>query len=323
MSAQTTRTAVVLAAGLGTRLRPLSNQVPKPLFPIANRPLLGIILEQLIASGFRRLAINTHHRADDLRDFVESHRPAGVEVVVSYEPEILGTGGGLRQLAGFLGDKPFLVINGDIITDLNLARAYRRHRPEALATMILHDYPRFNNVWLDPAANPAAFGGARPSHCLAAPLAFTGIQVVSPRIFALMSSGVYVDIINIYRQAIASGGMVAGAVEQGFFWRDIGTPQDYLEIHRLLLAGRVPGLAPLFPNLSDPCVSPGAVLEEGVCCAGGVTVGPGGRVGRGAHLKNTVIWAGTIIAPQVRLEDCLVGQGVRVRESARGRCFSS
>ncbi len=151
-------TAVILAAGLGTRLRPLSYQVPKPLFPILNRPLLGLILTQLGAAGFRRVAINTHHRAADLQLFLESQGPSPLEVFLSHEPEILGTGGGLRKLAGFLGESPFLVINSDILTDLDLAEAFRGHRQDALATMVLHDYPRFNNVWLDEAGQVDAFG---------------------------------------------------------------------------------------------------------------------------------------------------------------------
>jgi mannose-1-phosphate guanylyltransferase len=316
-------TAVVLAAGLGTRLRPLSYQVPKPLFPILNRPLLGLILAQLESAGFRRVAINTHHRAADIKLFLESQGPSPLDVFLSYEAEILGTGGGLRKLADFLGKSPFLVINGDILTDLDFAGAYRAHRQDALATMILHDYPRFNNVWLDKAGQVDAFGapptGGRPS----APLAFTGIQVVSPRIFDLIQPGVFVNIIDTYRQAIADGETVAAVVRHGFYWQDIGTPQDYLEIHRRLLAGEVPGLAAFYPHLADPCLAAGVTLGAGVRLDGGVCLGPGVKVGEGAYLKNTVVWSEAVIDAGVHLEDCVVGQGVRVRRSAKGGCFQT
>ncbi len=321
MTVSDTLTAVVLAAGLGTRLRPLSYQVPKPLFPILNRPLLGLILDQLEAAGFNRVAINTHHRADDINAFIESHSPPDLEVFISYEAEILGTGGGLRNLTEFVGESPFLVINGDIITDLDFAAAYRGHQQGALATMMLHDYPRFNNVWLDGSRHIASFGAAPHLATTTSPLAFTGIQVVSPRIFELIPPGVSVNIIDTYRQAIAGGETVAAAVQRGFYWQDIGTPQDYLEIHRRLLAGELQILAAFYPDLADPYTGLGVTLSARVHCDGGVCLGSGVHVGTGAYLKNTVVWANAAIDPGVHLEDCLVGQGVRVRKSARGRCF--
>jgi mannose-1-phosphate guanylyltransferase len=314
-------TAVVLAAGLGTRLRPLSHQVPKPLFPILNRPLLGLILTQLEAAGFKRVAINTHHRAADLNLFVESQGPWNLEVFLSHEPVILGTGGGLRQLADFLGESPFLVINGDILTDLDLAAVSRTHPPDALATMILHDYPRFNNVWLDNSQRIIAFGAAPAGISATAPLAYTGIQVVSPRIFSFLLPGKAVSIIDTYRQAIARGEQVIAAVRHGFYWQDIGTPQDYLEIHRRLLAGEMPGVAALYPPIADPYLAPGVTLGAGARLESGVCLGTGVQVGPDVYLKNTVVWADAVLEAGVRLEDCVVGQGVQVRESAQGRCL--
>lgn len=317
------RTAVVLAAGLGTRLRPLSLQVPKPLFPIANRPLLGLILAQLAKAGCQRVAINCHHLAKDLKNFLESQGPWNLEIFLSYEPEILGTGGGLRQMANFLGDAPFLVINGDVLTDLDLATVFPEHSPPALATMILHDYPRFNNVWLDQSQRLVALGDPPAGRPVAPPLAFTGIQMVSPEIFAFLPPGQFVSIIEAYRQALAAGKTVRGAVRRGFFWQDIGTPQDYLELHRRLLAGELPGIAALYPPLTDPWVGPGVTLGDGVQLAGGVCLGPGVRVGPEVYLKHTVVWAEAVLEGGIRLEDCVVGRGVQVRASARGRCLTA
>ncbi len=322
MTAGGSLTAVILAAGLGTRLRPLSQQVPKTLFPILNRPLLGLLLTQLHAAGYRRVAVNTHHLAADIQAFVAAHCPAGLEVFLSHEPEILGTGGGLRHLADFVGDSPFLVINGDILTDLDLALAFGWHREDALATLILHDFPRFNNVWTDGVGNILAFGAAAPAQPPpAAPLAFTGVQIVSPRLFDLIPPGKFVNIIDTYRLAIQQGETVAAAVPHGFFWRDIGSLTDYLEIHRILLAGASPTLAVFYPGLSDPLLAAGVHLGPGVCLDSGVCLGPGVKVGAGAYLKSTVVWAEAVIAPGLRLEDCVVGRGVQVQESARGGCF--
>ena len=118
--------------------------------------------------------------------------------------------------------------------------------------MILHDYPRFNNVWLAEDGQVAAFGlpPARPMP--AAPLAFTGVQIVSPRIFDLIPPKKYVNIIDTYRQAISAGEPVAAAVKNGFYWQDIGTPHDYLEIHHRLLNKELPGLTAFYPQITDP-----------------------------------------------------------------------
>lgn len=323
MGVNSSLTAVVLAAGLGTRLRPLSYQVPKPLFPILNRPLLGLILDQLQAAGFHRVAINTHHRAADIQHFIESQGPVNLEIFLSYEPEILGTGGGLRNLGEFLGDMPFLVINGDIVTDLDFAGVYRRHRQADLATMILHDYPRFNNVWVDEVGQIKAFGAPPTGWRPGPPLAFTGIQVVSPRIFHLIPPGVFVNIIDTYRQAISRGERVAAALTSGFYWQDIGTPKDYLDIHRQLLTRGVPGLTAFYQQITDPCLGQEVTLGPGVHLAGGVCLGTGVNVGEGVHLKNTVVWDRAVIDPGVSLTDCVVGRSVRVKGSAQGGCFQT
>jgi mannose-1-phosphate guanylyltransferase len=316
-------TAVILAAGFGTRLRPLSYRVPKPLFPILNRPLLGLILSQLENAGFKRVAVNTHHLATDIKSYVETQKQWNLEIFFSFEAEILGTGGGLRHMADFIGDSPFLVINGDILTDINFAELYQQHRQHALATMILHDYPRFNNVWLAEDGQVAAFGLPPVGSIPSAPLAFTGIQVVSPRIFDLIPPQRYVNIIDTYRQALSAGEPVAAAVKQGFYWQDIGTPQDYLEIHHRLLNRELPAFKAFYPQISDPFLGEHVSLGVGSQMAGGVCLGPGVQVGADVYLKDTVIWTNAVIDPGVSLEGCIVGQDVHMSESARGGIFQT
>jgi mannose-1-phosphate guanylyltransferase len=317
-------TAVILAAGFGTRLRPLSYRVPKPLFPILNRPLLGLILSKLEAAGFKRIAINAHHLAADIKFFIETQVQLNLEIILSYETEILGTGGGLRNLAEFLGEGPFLVINGDILTDLDFAEVYNLHQPDAMATLVLHDYPRFNNVRLAEDGHVAAFG-TPPAGPVSStpPLAFSGIQIVSPRVFNLIPPKKFVNIIDTYRQAITAGETVAGSVQKGFFWQDIGTPQDYLEIHCRLLAGELPGLATFYPEITDPFLGEEVTLGARSTMAGGVCLGPGVHVGAEAYLQKTVIWSNAVIDPGVRLEGCVVGKNVRVSQSAKGGIFQS
>jgi mannose-1-phosphate guanylyltransferase len=207
---------------------------------------------------------------------------------------------------------------------LDFAELYNLHHSNALATLVLHDYPQFNHVWLMKDGNIAAFGippaGPAPS---TPPMAFTGIQVVSPRVFNLIPPKKFVSIIDTYRQAITAGETVAGSVQKGFFWQDIGTPQDYLEIHHRLLTGGLPGLAAFYPEITDPFLGEDVTLGARSKMAGGVCLGPGVKVGAEAYLQNTVVWSNAAIDPGVRLEGCVVGKDVRVSQSAKGEIFQS
>jgi mannose-1-phosphate guanylyltransferase len=306
----------ILAAGLGTRLRPLTYTTPKALVPVLNRPLLGVLLAQLREAGALRVAVNTHHLADQVQHFLDANLPPGLEVVVRHEPEILGTGGGLRSLAEALGDGPWLAVNADILTNLDLAEIFRRHRQEALATLVLHDCPPYNTVWIDREKRVAGIGG-HPEKPSGPNLAYTGIQVVSPRLLKWLPEKGPADLVKAWRQAITQGEHLAALVVSGHFWQDLGTPEAYLAAHHRLLSGTCPELSRFFPPVADPLVDAGTELGEEVICAGSVCLGREVIVGPGTRLKNVVAWDRAWIAPGLTLEDCVVGQGARVMASAR------
>lgn len=308
--------AAILAAGLGTRLRPLTHQCPKALIPVLNQPLLGILLAQLKAAGCRRVAINTHHLAEQVHGFL-SGRDWGLEVAVSHEPEIMGTGGGLRGLGRLLGDETFLAINVDILTDLDLAAIFRLHQEEVLATLVLHHRPPYNNVWIDETGQVVSIG-TPPARPFRPPLAYTGVQVVSPRMLEFLGSDGYCDLISVWREAIRAGEVLGTILATGHFWQDLGTIPAYLELHRCLLEGAAPRLKPFFPPVSDPFLGKGTVLAESAVCHGHVCLGREVYVGPGARLENTVVWDQAWIGPHVSLKDCIVGAGVQVGASAQG-----
>ena len=244
--------AAVLAAGLGTRLRPLTDVCPKPLLPVLNRPLLGLVLAQLEAAGCFQVAVNTHHLADQVHDFLRAE-PWSFLLSVSHEPEILGTGGGLRQLGEVLREGPFLAINADILTDLDLAEIYRGHRPGAVSTLVLHDCPAYNNVWVKDGAvvsigAPPPGGGALMKNPWPTPASrwWTGRcwTYIPPQ-------GAY-DLVQAWREAMAAGERLAYLTVSGHFWQDLGTPENYLAAHRRLLAGASPKLAAIFPRSDRP-----------------------------------------------------------------------
>jgi mannose-1-phosphate guanylyltransferase len=306
----------VLAAGLGTRLRPLTDLVPKTLMPVLNRPLLGVILAQVEAAGFLQVAVNTNHLAEQVQRFLTG-RPWSFNLSISPEPELLGTGGGLRQLGEILKGEKFLALNGDILTDLDLGAIYRSHRQEAVTTLVLHDCPPFNNVWIDGQGHLAGVG-ERPAAAAGPPLAYTGVQVVGRRMLDYLPPGGHYDLVSAWRQALAAGERIDTMVVTGHFWQDLGTPESYLTAHQRLLRDAAPALARYLGPLTDPLVGPGSFIDAGAQFGGGVSLGAQVRIGAGAHLRHTVVWDGAVIDPGVELQECIVAAGVRVSRGARG-----
>ncbi|MBT8042292.1 MAG: NTP transferase domain-containing protein, partial [Pontiella sp.] len=170
-------TAIVLAAGLGTRLRPYTKDRPKALFTINQRPLLALVIEQLIDSGFKRILVNTHHHHRQIEAFIDQSA-FSVPVVLRHEPDILGTGGGIRNLADQWAPGPLLVINADIVTSIDPGTVHRFHcGHDHAVTMVMHHRAEFNTVTVQ---NGFVTGFASPE--TEPGLAFTGIHVMDGRI---------------------------------------------------------------------------------------------------------------------------------------------
>ncbi len=308
--------AAILAAGLGTRLRPLTQITPKALVPVFNRPLLGILLEQLTAAGCVQVAVNTHHLGEQVLHFLGTQGPWGLQVQVNHEPDILGTGGGLRHLARLLGEGPWVAVNADILTDLDFADLYARRHPEALATLVLHDCPPFNNVWVDKEGFLAGVG-PRPPGAAGAPLAYTGVQVVGPGMLAWLPGEGPLDLVTAWQKALAAGERLATIVVSGHFWQDVGHREAYLSAHRRLWNGASPRLAALLGPFPDPFLARDSRVAAHVLFKGHVCLGHRTRVGEGAALEDTVVLDDAIIAPGVSLAGCVVAAGVRVAASAQ------
>lgn len=277
--------AIVLAAGYGTRLRPYSTIRPKPLLPVRNRPLLHLLLEQLRSYDCFPVLVNSHHLGEQIVEALA----AWPEVLVQQEQEILGTGGSLRRALERLENDPVLVMNGDIYHQINLEQVYHRHllsRNEV--TLALHDYPRFNKVDVvgDRVRRFRAQTGAG--------LAFTGIHVIDPEAIGRIPARGYFDIIELYRH-LALEGRVGFCRVDGALWRDIGTPEDYLQLHAELLADH-----------SGWEVDPGARIGKDVVLEGWGCIGPGAVIGEGARLVNSVVWDGANVAPGTMCSETII-----------------
>lgn len=246
--------AMVLAAGLGTRLRPLTDHRPKALVEVAGRTLLELTLTRLRAFGVTEVIVNVHHFAAQVVDYLEAHRGFGMKVQVSREDVLLDTGGGLKQAAWFFeqpgaADEPFLLHNVDVLTAIDLRALVERHVAlGALATLAVQQRETSRCLLFDdalrlcgrraaPAAEPQM---VRPcTHPLA--LAFCGIHVLSPRLLRTWKEAGAFSIIDAYLRLAAAGETIAAFRADGSYWLDLGKPESLaqaeLDLRRNLVAG--------------------------------------------------------------------------------------
>ncbi len=291
--------AMILAAGFGTRLQPYSLVRPKPLFPVLNRPLLLATIERLQAAGCRRIIVNCHHLGDQIAAAV-----AGLDgVELQYEPAILGTGGSLAEAAGRLSDEPLLVSNGDIYHTIDFRQLYEEHvRQGHLVTMALHDCPRFNTVQTR-GGRVTGFGAAATTPGV---LAFTGVQVIDPRVLAGMDERRPLCIIEYYRSVIAAGATINCLVYGDPQWTDIGTVEEYLRLHGDLLTGRTP----LWPELAHPA-NDGVLIDVAARLHPDCRIEPWACIGKarieaGTVIARSVLWDGAVVTDEIPLVDRLV-----------------
>jgi mannose-1-phosphate guanylyltransferase len=216
--------AMIMAAGFGTRLKPLTDHIPKALVPVLNRPLLERNIEYLAGYGIKDIIINAHYHMEQIERYIKKCKIPGVNLSISLEPEILGTGGGLLNCRAFLTDDTFILINSDILTNIDLDQAVASHmKSGAIVTMVLHDYQRFNQVEVKNNRVNAIYKDAVPGR-----FAFTGIHVLSPLVFDYLPSKGYADIIpECYTPLIRSGKSINAYMATGHYWYDIGTIDSY------------------------------------------------------------------------------------------------
>ena len=234
--------ALILAAGLGTRLRPYSENTPKPLFTIGGRPLLDIIISNLIDSGCKAIIVNTHHLHQKIDAYL-TRKKYPVPVTTRHEPDILGTGGAIKNVADFWDNTPFIVINSDIFTNIDFKSVYEFHlNHRHPATLVLYNDPEFNTVAINndgfiqgfnerssitgpsdsPINGPRSFGFEAYKR-----LTFTGIQVLEPELLELIPDNVFFSIIDGYKKLLSQNKKLCAYITKDHYWKDLGTPERY------------------------------------------------------------------------------------------------
>lgn len=320
---------MILAAGFGTRLGPITQRRPKPMLPICGAPLVRWAVGWLSHHGVRDIAINLHHLGEQIEAELGDGSELGVRI--RYSPEhgmILGTGGGLRQARPLIDDGddgPIVVVNGKILVDLDLGQvlaAHRRHheRDGGEATMVLRPDPE--GRWGRPLRLDAddrlveLVGERSPSvrEPVSGPLMFTGVHVVQPRFLdRIPAAGEQCVVRTAYRQAAAQG-RVFGVVSERYWWEH-STPERYLEGVFNVLDGRVQ-LPYAEQHLQG--VHPEAIVDPGASVHAPVWIGAGARVGRGATVGPHVqLGARAVVEPGASLRRAVVWDGVTVGRDAQ------
>lgn len=285
--------AIILAAGYGARLLPLTLMKPKPLFPLWGKPALQHALDLLKTWGVRDVLVNTHHHAGQLLDYLRDNPTPGLRCQISYEPEILGTGGVLPRARWFLDGTPFWMLNADVLADLPcepLLEAYQRQK--AIASLWLHPdrgprtvEHRAGRVTVFKSALAGTEGTAT----------FCGLQLLDPRILNFLPPTGFASIVDAYENALIAGETIAGVTVPNAYWADIGKPESYLVTHREMLD------RPRWKQFRK-------INRDGAFASGRNNTIPGS-----ATITRSVLWDNVTVAPNARIEEAIVADGTIVR----------
>jgi NDP-sugar pyrophosphorylase family protein len=282
--------AMILSAGYGTRLWPLTEDRTKPAIPILGKPLVGYVAEYLAGYGCDEILVNLHHRPESVRQALGDGSRFGVELHYVEEPEILGTSGALDNARALLEAGTFIVVNGKIITDIDLYAALETHRrTKAIATLVLLPNTARERFSIVEAAGGllSGFGGMPAREDVSndkPPLMFTGIQILEPKIFDYIPRGIFShSTTDVYPQAIARGERVAVHVANGR-WFELSTIQRYLDISLQLLA------------------------ETGKR----FVAGTGSEMSAGAAVEQSILWDNVVLASGARVTRAVLGDNVKI-----------
>jgi NDP-sugar pyrophosphorylase family protein len=314
--------AMILAAGYGTRLWPLTIDRAKPAIPFMGRPLVGYVAEYLARHGFRDVVVNLHHQSESVRAALGDGERFGVRLRYVEEPVILGTSGALDNARALLEGDTFVVINGKIATDIDLSAALETHRRTgALATLVLRPnaererysvvrvrdgrvegfggFPGSDNASGAPRAAPVGgevkSGGRGDASEEDVPLMFTGIQILDPRIFSFIPRGVFShSVTDVYVPAMGRGEVVAAHVAGGY-WHELSTVKRYLETSLELMKKEGRDVEPG----EGSRIEPGADVRESV-------LWEGVRVSEGASVFRSILGAGVVVGRGERIERAAV-----------------
>jgi NDP-sugar pyrophosphorylase family protein len=308
--------AMILAAGMGERLRPITDKIPKPMIPVLDKPLIAHTLTLLRNYGIEEVMINLHHLAGVIRAMLGDGSAYGVKISYSSEPELLGTGGGVKKVESFFADETFIVLNGDILCDVNLDAAIAEHRAKgAMATMVVRDrdYERFGLIEVNKEGRVERILNQGPKSDDLTPAMFTGVHVLEPEFLGHVPQGPGCIIRTAYLDLIASGGPIYTYWHEGY-WNDLGSPARYLSATMALLHGRaslehipIPETVSSEAKLNGKVrVKPPVVIGNNVIIGANSKIGPDVVIGDAAtveaesSIRESIVFPGAVVKGDIK-----------------------
>ena len=319
--------AMILAAGLGTRLQPLTNVVSKPMVQMVGRPCMEHAVRLLRKHGFDDIVVNLHHMPEKIKGYFGDGSKFGVKITYSYEEELLGTAGGLKKVESFFGGEPVLIVSGDGLTDINLTEFFRHHKEQGgIATLALKEVtePSLYGVVVQEGERIRAFQEKPAKEEAISNLANTGIYLFEPEIFVHIPAQSFYDFgRQVFPELMDKGEKMAGYKMSGY-WCDVGDLAVYREAHYDMLTGQVqvdlPGKdigsniwlgKPVSVHKDAVLAGPvflgdGCKLEKGAEIHGPAVLGKGCRVAEGAVLKRSILWDNVKVGTGAVVDDCII-----------------
>ena len=316
--------AVVMAGGYGTRLRPLTIKRPKPMMPVAGRPMLEHIVRLLVKHGFKRILMLTYFFPETIEEHFGDGSELGAKITYHQDPPGgLGTAGAVRGVADIL-DGPFLVLSGDVITDFDLNHAWMFHQErEELATMVLtrvHNPLPFGVVITDEGSRVTRFLEKPTWGEVFSDTINTGIYILEPEILDRIPDGISRDFSrDVFPDLLAEGHPPGAYVADGY-WKDVGNAVEYLQLHREISAGTISLDIPGEMKVLEKAVlylGDGAQASDGAWFTGTVVLGDGAKITEGCRVRDSFIGSGTTLDTNVRMRSSVIWDKARI---GRG-CF--
>ena len=286
-----------MAAGLGTRMRPLTDSLPKPLIPIFGKPIITFALDHLIAAGVERFVINTHHLPRCFEEFFAAGHYRGFPVTLVYEPERLETGGGIKNAAPLIGKEPFWVYSGDILTDTDLAPIAAEHRQNTQSVTLA-----LRQTGFVPSINCVNGRITAIRRSEQAAYDFANISIWDPEAVGRLPDGP-APFIPVLADWISRGERVGGVLADSGNWFNVGTPGACLDLHEIIASGQWKPEA--FPQ-GPPPPPASACIPASARLGGFVSIGENCEIGEHTELRDCVLWPGAKTASRIRLERCIV-----------------
>ena len=326
--------AMILAAGFGTRLKPLTNDLPKPLFPVLNRPILEHALHFLSTNGIKDIAINLHHKSEKIIDYFGDGKDFGVNLHFSKEEKILGTAGGIKKLQPFFQNETFLVINSDILADVDLKNVLKFHKDKnSKLTLVVRQDPnaeKYDSIQRIEEGRIVHFlGHSIKNSEPTTQVMFTGIQIMEPEIFARIPENKFCGTVeDVFPGMIQDELPVYSFLHKGY-WIDMGTSETYIQAQMDALVGKIPLKISPSQNTEEPLVVPPVHIGKGCEISQDAQVGPytvmgdGCRIRSGAVVKNSILWAEVTVGGGLTVQNSILGEGVAINKNVNNNSLAS